>query len=98
MYRVITRRTVVDTQRIAPKPAHLSLDQQLRRLRRETRKMHLPLVILIPVLSRIRPARRPACPKQYNRAFGNPAVALFPIRDPRGCKLIIRILATLGAD
>src|SRR5260370_1276273 len=98
MHRIITRRTVVDTERIAPKPAYLPLNQQLRRLRREPRKMHLPFRILIPVLLRIRPPRRPSRPQQHNRAFGNPPVPLLPFFDARGAKLILRILATLGPD
>src|SRR5437879_12721238 len=98
MYGVAARRTMVDAQRIAPEPAHLPITQQRGSIRREPRKMHLALFILIPVLPHVRPPRRPPGPKQHNRFFGNPPVPLLPCFDACGAKLVVCILATLGAD
>src|SRR5258707_14199461 len=81
VHHKILRGSIVRTHCVASNSAYFARDQYFRRLRREPRKMHFPLRVLISILLRIRPPRSPSCPKQHNRAFQNPPVLPLPLFD-----------------
>src|SRR5215470_5819958 len=98
MHGKIRRGTVVRAQRVATKPADLSLNQQFCRVDGESREMHAALGVLIAILLHIGPASCPAGSEQHDGSLRNAAVRLLPFFDARCGELVVGVARSCCAD